>query len=141
MKPNNLIRLGVDTREAIFATEYVKDFSVTRAAVFSGLDADDGHALFISESVQQLIMQLLLLEPKIDKGYILDRLVDTVKIANYQGNLGAANVALKHLAQHVDVDSLVSTKMDVSLHEDGDMVARLQAGRARVAAVNEVSFL
>jgi len=126
---------GCSAKEAKFVIEYVKDFAHRRAAEASGFDPDKGVQLIKQDNVANAVERLIIEaadEAQLDAQWLLYELVDNHRIARQQGNIAASNQALLTLAKHVSIDALAADKHEVKV-TDEQLVARLKAGRVRVA--------
>ena len=126
--------IGLDTREARFVVEYVKDLNARRAAKASGHGPDAGYKLREKENISAAIFHILnqaLESAKIDAEWLLMEVVDNHMLARQAGNLPASNTALNLIAKHTMVDAMASDKMNLNVHGDKDVMERLQRGRER----------
>lgn len=136
---------GISFAHANFAIEYSKDFDARRAAEASGFEPDHGYKLKAREDVQEAIKQIIrgrMERSHIDAQWVLEELVDNHYISRQQGNMNASNRALAEIAKQRLVDSLATSKMDVVLASDQELVERIRRGRQRAEqSKEEISFL
>lgn len=115
--------------------EYLKDFAPRRSAAAAGFDPDYGYKLLEKDAIKAMIHNSVTAAMDemdgIDPTWVMWELVDNHKIARQTGNISASNTALKALMQHVDIDAMARQKIDAMLTGDDELVARLQAARAR----------
>lgn len=136
---------GVSARDAVFVIEYVKDFSVRRAAEASGYSPETGYAILKKPEVVEALSKIMderIEEVGIDAEWVLFELVDNHRIARQQGNISASNTALLTLAKHISVDALAKQKVEMEVTGDAELIERLKRGRDRLRGdSDEVSFI
>lgn len=140
-------------KEAAFVIEYIKDRNPRRAAEVAGFSPEYCYKLLKLPHIEDMLTGITMdrfEEANIDATWCLLELRDNHWIAREQGNLGASNTALRLLMQHVQVDAMARQKLEMTVTEDAELVARLTRGRQRLIEEgiapelpepDEVSFL
>lgn len=146
----NGIELSVKQRA--FVVEYIKDFKARRAAVAVGYSADSAYQLRDSDNISRaidLVLSQRLDDNLIDAEWALWAAHDNYKIALQHGQISAANTALGLIMKHTLVDAIASDKLNMNVHDDREIMERLNRGRQRaigqsestVDTITPVSFL
>ena len=126
-------------KDAVFVTEYVKDFAPGRAAEAAGYSREHGHKLVERDEIRRAIGRVIddrLKHSDIDAQFVLYELLDNHMIARQMGNINASNTALGLLMKHVAVDAMATNKIEMDVATDTEMIERLRRGRARSLVVN-----
>lgn len=128
--------LELTARQKALIIEYMKDFSIERAARACCMPGSTATKLISrSPTAKQAIAIVLahrLKYSNIDAEWIIYELVDNHLLARQEGNLTASNNALKLLMQHKRIDAMATSKVDLNLSSDKEIVERLRRGRLRM---------
>jgi hypothetical protein len=117
---------------ANFVIEYCKDTDARRAAVASGLPADDGYKMRDEPDIATAIQRVLQshLSPNdITPEWLLQEFYYNHLIARQRGNISASNQCLNLIAKHASVDAYAAEK--VKMTTDQDTIDRLMRERKR----------
>lgn len=135
LKKSTLIRLVA--RKAVFVTEYVKDFSVRRAAEACGRSVETGYELLkdpdIIAAIEEIITERCE-QAGINAEWLLYELVDNHRIARQMGNIQASNSALNSIMKHVSVDAESRKRIEMDVTTDQELLDRLRRGRERLSS-------
>lgn len=117
---------------ANFVIEYCKDTDARRAAVASGLPADDGYKIRDEPDVAiaiQRVLQSHLSPNDITPEWLLQEFYYNHLLARQRGNITASNQCLNLIAKHATVDAYAAEK--VKMTTDQDTIDRLMRERKR----------
>lgn len=112
--------LNLDTEQATFCVEYLRDHNILRSANAANVNPDTAYKWLSSKShpVRRAIDRVLadrLAEIDIDSQWVLTELRDNHTLARHQGNITASNKALDQIAKHKDVDAYAANKVDANV--------------------------
>lgn len=123
---------------ANFVIEYCKDTDARRAAVASGLPADNGYKIRDDPEVAMAIQRVLqshVSPTDITPEWLLQEFYYNHLIARQRGNIAASNQCLNLIAKHASVDAYAAEKVKMST--DQDVIDKLMRERdRRLRAIN-----
>lgn len=131
---NHFGEIKISQKDYIFAMEYVKDFNARRAATVTGRNADSGYNIRDKKEVQTVVELFVIEQAKrlgMSADDILTNYADIYRIAMQTGNLNAALKANDGLAKLKPIDAYASSRVDMVLSSDSEMIERIRAGRKR----------
>jgi len=114
---------GLHRSHALLIIEWLKDFSLQRAAEAAGMTFENATKVMKREDVRAIVdgqLEELMHNSQIDAQWLLFELVDNHRLARQQGNIAASNAALRIIAQHVTVKALAPIAVDHT-SSDGSM--------------------
>ena len=123
---------GLERDRANFVIEYCKDTDARRAAVASGLPADDGYKVRDEPDVAiaiQRVLQSHCSPQDITPEWLLQEFYYNHLLARQRGNITASNQCLNLIAKHASVDAYAAEK--VKMTTDQDTIDRLMRERKR----------